>query len=136
MYSPGVYFARLVDLILESAPISGVRVIESDMSDVLCGMALSGRGIAWLTEGTVAAYGRKRLTAIGGDKWALPLSLVAFRGRMHDGQRALNLFWSELCRHSAGHAGSDHKPTGARSPAKLPAKLLRKRPGKSPSLGR
>ena len=117
MYSPGVYFARLVDLILENAPIFGVRVIESDMSDVLCGMALSGRGIAWLTEGTVAAYGRKRLTPIGGDKWALPLSLVAFRGRMHDGQRPLNLFWSELCRYSAGHAGGDHEPTGARSPA-------------------
>src|SRR5207247_9403582 len=62
MYSPGVYFARLVDLILENAPIFGVRVIESDMSDVLCGMALSGRGVAWLTDGTVAAYGRKRLT--------------------------------------------------------------------------
>ena len=109
MYSPGVYFARLVDLILENAPISGVRVIESDMSDVLCGMALGGRGIAWLTEGTVAAYGRKRLTPIGGDKWALPLSLVAFRGRMHDGQRALNLFWSELCRYGAGHAGAVRK---------------------------
>src|SRR3954453_7322838 len=95
-----------------------------------------GRGVAWLTEGTVAAYGRKRLTPIGGDKWALPLSLVAFRGRMHDGQRALNLFWSELCRQSAGHAGSDHKPTGARKPAKLPSKLLRKRLGKSPSLAR
>jgi DNA-binding transcriptional LysR family regulator len=136
MYSPGVYFARLVDLILENTPIFGVRVIESDMSDVLCGMALGGRGIAWLTDSTVAAYGRKRLTPIGGDKWALPLSLVAFRGRMHDGQRALNLFWSELCRHSAGHAKGDHEPTGARSPAKLPAKSLRKRPGKSPSLGR
>lgn len=35
----------------------GVRVIESDMSDVLCGIALGGQGIAWLTEGTVAAYG-------------------------------------------------------------------------------
>jgi DNA-binding transcriptional LysR family regulator len=136
MYSPGVYFARLVDLILENTPISGVRVIESDMSDVLCGMALSGRGIAWLTEGTVAAYGRKRLTPVGGDKWALPLSLVAFRGRMHDGQRALNLFWSELCRYSAGQAGGDHQPTGVRSPAKPPGKSLRKLPGKSSSLGR
>ncbi|WP_063830326.1 LysR family transcriptional regulator [Bradyrhizobium murdochi] len=132
MYSPGVYFARLVDLILETAPIFGVRVIESDMSDVLCGMALSGRGVAWLTEGTVAASGRKRLVQIGGDKWALPLSLVAFRGRMHDGQRALNLFWSELCRHSAGHAGGglakglakDLAKTGSRPPAKRPGKLL------------
>jgi DNA-binding transcriptional LysR family regulator len=124
MYSPGVYFARLVDLILENAPIFGVRVIESDMSDVVCGMALGGRGIAWLTEGTVAAYGRKRLTPIGGDKWALPLSLVAFRGRMHDGQRALNLFWSELCRHSAGHAGGGLARIGSRLPAKRPGKLL------------
>src|SRR5438445_10452778 len=66
MYSPGVYFARLVDLILENAPIFGVRVIESDMSDVLCGMALSGRGVAWLTEGTVAAAGRTRTSPIGG----------------------------------------------------------------------
>ena len=136
MYSPGVYFARLVDLILENAPIFGVRVIESDMSDVLCGMALGGQGIAWLTEGTVAAYGRKRLIPIGGDKWALSLSLVAFRGRMHDGQRPPNLFWSELCRYSAGHAGGDHEPTGVRSPAKPPGKSLRKLPGKSSSLGR
>lgn len=129
MYSPGVYFARLVDLIMETAPVAGVRVIESDMSDVLCGMALAGRGVAWLTEGT-AASGRKRLVPIGGDKWALPLSLVAFRGRMHDGQRALNLFWSELCRHSAAHAGGGLAKdlakglvrTGSRPPAKPPRK--------------
>ena len=124
MYSPGVYFARLVDLILENAPIFGVRAIESDMSDVLCGMALGGRGVAWLTEGTVAAYGRKRLTPIGGDKWALPLSLVAFRGRMHDGQRPLNLFWSELCKHSAGHAGRGLARTSSKPPAKRPGKSL------------
>ena len=30
MYSPGVYFARLVDLILESTPVSGLRMIECD----------------------------------------------------------------------------------------------------------
>ena len=122
MYSPGVYFARLVDLILETAPVAGVRVIESDMSDVLCGMALAGRGVAWLTEGTAAASGRKRLVPIGGDKWVLPLSLVAFRGRMHDGQRTLNLFWSELCRHSAAHAGGGL----AKGPAKSLAKSLAK----------
>jgi hypothetical protein len=81
-------------------------------------------GIAWLTEGTVAAYGRMRLTPIGGNKGALPLSLVAFRGRMHDGQRALNLFWSELCRHSAGHAGSGLARTASRAPAKRPGRSL------------
>jgi len=29
MYSPGVYFARLVDLILENIPVFGLRVIEA-----------------------------------------------------------------------------------------------------------
>jgi hypothetical protein len=50
------------------------------------------------------AAGRKGLTAIGGDKWTLPLSLVAFKDRMN-GQRPLNLFWSELCRHDTCHTG-------------------------------
>jgi len=122
MYSPGVYFARLVDLIMENAPVVGSRVIESDMSDVLRGMALSGRGVAWLTEGTAAASGRKGLVPVGGDKWALPLSLVAFRDRMNS-QRSLNLFWSELCRYSAGHAGGGHEKTGSGPPAKQPGKL-------------
>jgi DNA-binding transcriptional LysR family regulator len=129
MYSPGVYFARLVDLILESTPVSGLRMIESDMADVLCQMAFAGRGIAWLPESTVAATGRKGLVAVGGDKWALPLSMVAFRDRANS-QRSLNLFWSELCRYGAGHAGSGPERPVSRSPAKLPAKVLSK-PSKS-----
>jgi DNA-binding transcriptional LysR family regulator len=120
MYSPGVYFARLVDLILENAPIAGVRVIESDMSDVLCEMAAAGRGVAWLMESTAAAHGRKGLTAIGGNKWALPLSLVAFKDRANS-QRSLNLFWSELCRYSAAHAGGGRAGSVSRSQARLTA---------------
>ena len=114
MYSPGVYFARLVDLILENAPVFGSRVIESDMADVLRDMALTGHGVAWLPESTVAADGRKGLTAIGGTKWALPLSLVAFRDRTNGG-RSLNLFWSELSRYGAEQKGSRHErlPRGA-----------------------
>lgn len=124
MYSPGVYFARLVDLILENAPIAGQRVIESDMSDVLCEMALAGRGVAWLTESTAAAHGRKGLAAIGGNKWALPLSLVAFKDRTN-GQRALNLFWSELCRYSTAHAGGGRAGPVSRMPAKSSARPSR-----------
>jgi DNA-binding transcriptional LysR family regulator len=133
MYSPGVYFARLVDLILESAPVSGLRMIESDMADVLCEMAFAGRGIAWLPESTVAATGRKGLVAIGGDKWALPLSMVAFRDRANS-QRSLNLFWSELCRYSAEHAGSGHARS-SRSSAKISVKPPAKVPSKSPRSG-
>jgi DNA-binding transcriptional LysR family regulator len=132
MYSPGVYFARLVDLILESAPVSGQRMIESDMADVLCEMAFAGRGIAWLPESTVAATGRKGLVAVGGDKWALPLSMVAFRDRANS-QRSLNLFWSELCRDSAGHAGTDLERSISRSPAKTSVKTSVKPPAKVPS---
>jgi hypothetical protein len=36
--------------------------------------------VAWLTEGTVAAYGRKRLTPIGGDKWALAFIFSRIQG--------------------------------------------------------
>jgi len=40
-----------------------------------------GRGVAWLTEGTVAAYGRKRLTPIGGDKWHSGVECTMANGR-------------------------------------------------------
>ena len=103
---------------------AGSRVIESDMSDVLRDMALGGRGVAWLTESTVAAAGRKGLIAIGGDKWSVPLSLVAFKDRMND-QRPLNLFWSELCRHNAGQAGAGRGKPPAKSSARLPVKSSR-----------
>jgi LysR family transcriptional regulator, hypochlorite-specific transcription factor HypT len=48
-YTPGVYFARLVELSLEAAPqrLFGQRVAESDMADVLCRMAEAGLGVAW-----------------------------------------------------------------------------------------
>lgn len=124
MYSPGVYFARLVDLVLENAPIAGTRVIESDMSDVLRDMAFGGRGVAWLTESTVAAAGRKGLTAIGGDKWAVPLSLVAFKDRSND-RRSLNLFWSELCRHNTSQGGAISGKAPVRSPVRQSAKSSR-----------
>lgn len=124
MYSQGVYFARLVDLILENAPVFGSRIIESDMSDVLRDMALAGRGIAWLPESTVAAGGSKGLKAIGGDKWALPLSLVAFKDRMND-RRSLNVFWSELSKHSIDHNGEGRKNSSARPPPRLSAKSSR-----------
>ena len=39
-----------------------------------------GRGVAWLTEGTVAAYGRTLLTPIGGDKWALAFIFSRIQG--------------------------------------------------------
>jgi len=36
--------------------------------------------VAWLTEGTVAAYGRKRLPPIGDDKWAFAFIFSRIQG--------------------------------------------------------
>jgi LysR family transcriptional regulator, hypochlorite-specific transcription factor HypT len=79
-YSPGVYFARLVELALESAPqrLHGQRYAESDMADVLCRMAEAGLGVAWLPESTVVAAGGL-LAPLGGANWDMPLGIVAFR---------------------------------------------------------
>jgi DNA-binding transcriptional LysR family regulator len=82
MYTPAIYFARLVDIALETAPspLVGARVAESDMADVLHEMAAAGLGVAWLTDGTVQARG-DRLRPLGGPAWTLPLTIVAFRSR-------------------------------------------------------
>lgn len=82
-YTPGVYFARLVDLIVDSAGgIPHARtIIESDMSDVLRVMAIAGHGVAWLPESMAAASPKDALIPIGGAKWSMPLSVMAFRSR-------------------------------------------------------
>ncbi len=101
MYSSGVYFARLVDLIIETAGGLGPveRVIESDMSDVLRDMAMAGQGIAWLAESTVAAGRPDSLVAIGGALWTMPLSIMAFRNRSNTNP-AVTRLWLSLQRHS------------------------------------
>lgn len=98
MYSAGVYFARLVDLILDTAdePVTGVRVLESDMADVLRDMALAGHGVAWLPDRTVAAGAAPDgLVPLGGSQWTMPLSVVAFRDRGNR-RRAVARLWSRL----------------------------------------
>ncbi len=83
MYSSGVYFSRLVDLIIENA--GGIpharKIVETDMSDILRDMAIAGHGIAWLPESTVATGPKNVLVPIGGARWSMPLSIMAFRDR-------------------------------------------------------
>jgi DNA-binding transcriptional LysR family regulator len=99
MYSNGVYFARLVDLIVESAGgiAHGRKIVESDMSDVLRDMAIAGHGIAWLTQSTVDAGPRDSLVAIGGERWSMPLSIMAFRDRTNANPAVARL-WALLKR--------------------------------------
>ncbi len=96
MYSPAIYFARLVDILIEAAPIRphGMRVAESDMSDVLHAMAVAGLGVAWLTDATVKARGGE-LVPVGGEGWSLPLSIVAFRLRGAR-KRSVSEIWGRM----------------------------------------
>ncbi len=94
MYTPGIYFARIIDLALAAAPVHGHRVLESDMSDVLRDMALAGFGVAWLPDRTVEA-GRPGLVPVGTDAWSLDLSIVAFRDRANV-RPAVDRLWSDL----------------------------------------
>ncbi len=93
MYSKGVYFARLVDLIMESSatPLASRTVITSDMADVLRDLARGGQGVAWLPEGTVADYNRE-LTPLPGDEWSMPLSIMAYRLK-DNSNRAVERLW-------------------------------------------
>jgi LysR family transcriptional regulator, hypochlorite-specific transcription factor HypT len=87
-YTSGVYFARLVELALESAPqrLHGQRYAESDMADVLARMAEAGLGVAWLPDSTVRASSGT-LLPLGG-----PLSVVAFRAERLKSRAAMELW--------------------------------------------
>ena len=99
MYSSGVYFSRLVDLIVENAGgiAHGRRIVESDMSDILRDMAIAGHGIAWLPESTVAHVPKDALVPIGGARWSMPLSIMAFRDRANVNP-AVSRLWAALKR--------------------------------------
>jgi DNA-binding transcriptional LysR family regulator len=115
MYTPGVYFARLVDLVLDAQPQrpSGMPVIESDMSDVLRDLAIGGHGLAWLPESSLRPADREALVRLGNDSWTMPLQIMAFR--RHDNRRpAVARIWSLLAGTPAG--------SGARSRTKRPMK--------------
>ncbi len=96
MYSPGVYFSRLVDLIIEggSQALVGVRLAETDMADVLHGLVATGTGVAWLTQSTVEARGGD-LVALGGESWSMPLRICAFKARSNR-KRAVTDLWNRM----------------------------------------
>lgn len=121
MYSPAIYFSRLVDLAIEAAPapLVGARMAESEMSDVLHAMACSGLGVAWLTQSTAAARGGD-LAPLGSDGWSLPLSIVAFRARSQR-KRSVAGIWRGICRTAEGAGTTD----GIRGRAAAPASAAR-----------
>jgi LysR family transcriptional regulator, hypochlorite-specific transcription factor HypT len=99
-YTPGVYFARLVELAVESGPqrLVGQRSAESDMADVLCRMAEASLGVSWLPESTVRATGAA-LQPLGGGDWDMQLNIVAFRMERAK-SRPVTELWNEMAKTS------------------------------------
>lgn len=107
MYSPGVYFARLVELALEQAPqkLWGSRIVESDMADVLLDCIAAGHGIGWLPASTASRAQGEPLVPLGEGQWSTPLPVVAFRSR-RSRKPAVARLWLALQAMAAPGGGS------------------------------
>jgi DNA-binding transcriptional LysR family regulator len=85
-YTGGAFLSRMVDLIRQSAPqpLSLKLVFESDLADAVMGMAIEGFGVAWLPEGTAQkAVHDGKLKLAGDERWALPITIFAYRDAAH-----------------------------------------------------
>lgn len=97
MYSQGAYLARMVDLVIDSAPqrLVGQHVFESDMADVLRNMAVGGHGIAWLPSCTAESAPEGSLAPIEAPGWNLALSIVAYRDKLRR-KKPVDRLWTAL----------------------------------------
>ena len=107
-YSNGIYFARLVDMVIERAGGIADRraVLENDMADVLANMAAAGHGVAWLPQSMIDARADTLLRPIGDDAWSIPLSIVATRDRSN-ANPALTRLWTTIAERVAEPAARD-----------------------------
>jgi LysR family transcriptional regulator, hypochlorite-specific transcription factor HypT len=124
-YSSGAFLGRMASIILDSAGDKAHvhSVFESDMADALLAMATAGHGLAWLPDGTAAAAkAAGQLVSAGDDRWALPLTIYAYRDRAH-ATPVVNKLMSylesrkqrDLTRHEPSLAGRARQAYGGRS---------------------
>jgi len=83
MYSTTVYFARLVDTVIENAPekIHGFRAFETELSDAMADLAAGGLGVAWLPESSFGPNRTWDLVALGEGRWDTEVSICAYKER-------------------------------------------------------
>jgi LysR family transcriptional regulator, hypochlorite-specific transcription factor HypT len=108
-YSAGAFLGRMVDLIMQSAPekLHTVPAFESDLADAVLGMAIAGHGIAWLPECTAETAVRAgQLRPAGDDRWALPITIYAYRDRAHT-RPAVNKLFAHLERRAQRQTTSE-----------------------------
>ncbi len=101
MYSPSVYFARVVETAVEDAPrrMIGFKVLEVEMSDVLGHLAQQGLGIAWLPDSSFQGGRLDDLVTLGDGEWDIGVSIVAYRARSNH-RRSVAQVWERLVKSS------------------------------------
>ncbi len=97
MYTPTVYFARVVDTAIDSAPqrLQGTRVMEVAMSDVLGDLAQQGLGVAWLPASALETGRLPGLVPVGDGGWDIEVAVVAWRARSNT-RRAVAQVWDRI----------------------------------------
>jgi LysR family transcriptional regulator, hypochlorite-specific transcription factor HypT len=97
MYSPTVYFARVVETAMKKVPdkISGKRVFEAEMSDVLGDLASSGLGIAWLADSLFQSRRGWDLVALGNGKWDIEVSIYAYKAKVNQ-RMSIKHLWQRI----------------------------------------
>jgi DNA-binding transcriptional LysR family regulator len=83
MYSPTVYFARVVDGVIGKSQrkLHGHRVFEAEMTEALGGLAERGLGVAWLPDSSFEHGRLKSLVAAGDATWNAEVSVRAYRAK-------------------------------------------------------
>jgi LysR family transcriptional regulator, hypochlorite-specific transcription factor HypT len=97
MYSPTVYFARVVDTAIENAPrkLLGFRAFEVEMSDVLGDLACQGFGVAWLPDSSFRRGRLDELVAVGEGEWDIEVSVVAYRAK-GNARKTVSKIWERI----------------------------------------
>jgi DNA-binding transcriptional LysR family regulator len=97
MYSPAVYFARVVETVIENASqkLYGYRAFEAGMTDVLGDLAEQGLGIAWLPSRSFHGEKLKNLIPVGNGMWDITVSLIAYRAKFN-ARPAVSNIWDQI----------------------------------------
>jgi LysR family transcriptional regulator, hypochlorite-specific transcription factor HypT len=97
MYSPGVYFARVVDGVIAKSgrKLHGTRMLEAEMTEALAGFAAQGLGVAWLPDSSFGQGRLPELVAAGDASWNVEVSIRAYRPRATT-RPALDAVWQRI----------------------------------------
>ncbi len=98
-FSNHAYLARLVESVLQRQPDLPALDLcfESALAAALKGMAVAGRGVAWLPYYSVREeFETGQLVAAGKGRWVLPLEIRAYRPSDGPGREQVQRLWTHM----------------------------------------